>query len=302
MVTRSLGAIVVREPVTSMAGKEDEMSPASKVTAAKKVPASRPPAVKKAAPTKKSAPVKAASAAKTVTPKKNVPPTKKAVPTKNAQAAKKPAPPPKSGGSVNKETTVTKKSPPPAKKAAGPSKKAVAPPKPVGAAAPNASTPAVDPGAAEIVEAPPPVRSTFTPKPKPPPPVRPKTGPYAKDLKFLEEITQLLAEERVIYQEQATSLRAEADSLALEREPGDVQFDEESGEGGTVTVDRERNLALSGQAALAVEEIDYASERIADKTYGYCERCFQPIPKPRLRALPYARLCVACKSGGLSRR
>ena len=147
-----------------------------------------------------------------------------------------------------------------------------------------------------------PVRTTFTPKPKPPAPVRPKTGPYAKDLKFLEEITELLAEERAIYQEQATSLRAEADSLALEREPGDVQFDEESGEGGTVTVDRERNLALSGQAALAVEEIDYASVRVADKTYGYCERCFQPIPKPRLRALPYARLCVACKSGGLSRR
>jgi DnaK suppressor protein len=81
-----------------------------------------------------------------------------------------------------------------------------------------------------------------------------------------------------------------------------VQFDEESGEGGTVTVDRERNLALSGQASLAVEEIDDALKRIDDKTYGYCERCFQPIPKPRLRALPYARLCVACKSGGLSRR
>ena len=106
--------------------------------------------------------------------------------------------------------------------------------------------------------APAPVRTTFTPKPKPPAPVRPKTGPYAKDLKFLEEIEELLLEERAIYQEQATSLRAEADSLALEREPGDVQFDEESGEGGTVTVDRERNLALSGQAALAVEEIDYA--------------------------------------------
>ncbi len=69
-----------------------------------------------------------------------------------------------------------------------------------------------------------------------------------------------------------------------------------------MTVDRERNLALSGQAALAVVEIDYALARLADKTYGYCERCFQPIPKPRLRALPHARLCVACKSGGLSRR
>ena len=145
-------------------------------------------------------------------------------------------------------------------------------------------------------------RTTFTPKPKPPAPVRPKTGPFAKDLKFLEEVRELLNEERAIYQEQATSLRAEADSLALEREPGDVQFDEESGEGGTVTVDRERNLALSGQASLAVEEIDDALLRIGDKTYGYCERCYQPIPKPRLRALPYARLCVACKSGGLSRR
>jgi DnaK suppressor protein len=132
--------------------------------------------------------------------------------------------------------------------------------------------------------------------------VRPKTGPYAKDAKFLDEVRELLGNERSIYQEQATSLRAEADSLALEREPGDVQFDEESGEGGTVTVDRERNLALSGQATLAVEEIDDALGRVKDKTYGYCERCFQPIPKPRLRALPYARLCVACKSGGLSRR
>ena len=103
-------------------------------------------------------------------------------------------------------------------------------------------------------------RTTFTPKPKAPAPVRPKTGPYAKDAKFLDEVRELLLADRAIYQEQATSLRAEADSLALEREPGDVQFDEESGEGGTVTVDRERNLALSGQASLAVEEIDDALE------------------------------------------
>jgi RNA polymerase-binding transcription factor DksA len=277
-----------------MTGKEDKMSSASKATAAKKVPASRPPATKKAAPTKKTAPVKAAAATKTVPPAKNAPPTKKAVPTKNAQVAKKSTPTAKSGGSVNKETTIAKKAAPATKKAAGPTKKTAA-----AKAAPAAKT--VAPAEVEAV-APAPPRTTFTPKPKPPAPVRPKTGPYAKDLKFLEEISELLVEERAIYQEQATSLRAEADSLALEREPGDVQFDEESGEGGTVTVDRERNLALSGQAALAVEEIDYAAERVADQTYGYCERCFQPIPKPRLRALPYARLCVACKSGGLSRR
>ncbi len=81
-----------------------------------------------------------------------------------------------------------------------------------------------------------------------------------------------------------------------------MQFDEESGEGGTVTVDRERNLALSAQALAAVEEIDDALRKIERKSYGACERCGQAIPKARLRALPFARLCVACKSGGLSRR
>ena len=271
------------------------MTPASKAAATKKVSASRPTATAKASPAKKSASAKAAPAAKKAVPaKKNSPPTKKVVPTKNAQVAKKSVPPAKGGGAVKKETTLTKKQAPTAKKAAAPAKKTAPASKPAG------DLPVPEAEAAPV--APPPARSTFTPRPKPPAPVRPKTGPYAKDVKFLEEITELLAEERAIYQEQATSLRAEADSLALEREPGDVQFDEESGEGGTVTVDRERNLALSGQAALAVEEIDYAAQRVADRTYGYCERCFQPIPKPRLRALPYARLCVACKSGGLSRR
>ena len=126
--------------------------------------------------------------------------------------------------------------------------------------------------------------------------------PSAEDQKFLAEQRHLLESEREVYLAQASDLKAEADSLAQEREPGDVQFDEESGEGGTVAVDRERDLALSGQALAAVEEIDEALRRIDRKTYGACERCHEAIPKARLRALPYARLCVACKSGGLSRR
>ena len=259
----------------------NKTSSAKVAATAKKHPS---PSKKKAVPVVK----KATTATKKATPsaKKTAPaaPKKAAAPAaKKAAPAKKAATAPKKKAPAAKKTAPAKKSAAPAKKS---TEKAVA--KKVAPAS----------GAA----APPPARTTFTPKPKPPPPVRPKTGPYAKDVKFLEEVRELLLADRAIYQEQATSLRAEADSLALEREPGDVQFDEESGEGGTVTVDRERNLALSGQAVLAVEEIDDALKRIADKTYGYCERCFQPIPKPRLRALPYARLCVACKSGGLSRR
>jgi DnaK suppressor protein len=120
--------------------------------------------------------------------------------------------------------------------------------------------------------------------------------------KFLEAQREALLEERATYTRHATDLRAEAEQLAADREPGDVQFDEESGQGDTMNVERERDLALSAQAMAAVEEIDKALIKIDAGTYGICERCGQPIPKERLKALPYAALCVACKSGGLTTR
>jgi RNA polymerase-binding transcription factor DksA len=119
---------------------------------------------------------------------------------------------------------------------------------------------------------------------------------------FLAEMRLLLVQERAGYVRQADELKAEADSLALEHEPGDVQFDEEGGEGGTSNVDRELDLVLSAQARSAITEIDRALLKIEAGSYGRCEQCGRPIPQARLKALPYAALCVACKSGGLSRR
>jgi DnaK suppressor protein len=120
--------------------------------------------------------------------------------------------------------------------------------------------------------------------------------------KFLQEQRALLLAERATYLEQAESLRAEAEQLAADMEPGDIQFDEESGEGGTLNIERERDLALSAQARAAVEEIDRALSKIESGSYGVCELCGEPIKRARLKALPYASLCIACKSGGLSRR
>lgn len=42
-------------------------------------------------------------------------------------------------------------------------------------------------------------------------------------------------------------------------------------------------------------EIDAAEERLSTGTFGVCEACARPIPFPRLRALPMARLCLACE-------
>jgi DnaK suppressor protein len=208
------------------------------------------------------------------TPKKAAP-AKKVVAKKAATAIKKAAPARRAGG-----TQVAAKAAPAkttAKKTAAPAKKT---PAPAAAKKTPAAAPAKGPTVAKA-------------------PAKPKKVVLDK---FMLEQRELLQQERAHHVAQAQELRAEADLIAAEMEPGDVQFDEESGEGTGAAIDRERDLALSMQAQTEVEEIDHALARIEAGTYGTCERCGQAIPKARLRAIPQARLCIACKSGGLSRR
>ncbi len=119
---------------------------------------------------------------------------------------------------------------------------------------------------------------------------------------FLKKQEAELLREREKYTRSAVTYREEADSLVLDREPGDVQFDEESGEGDTLSVERERDLALSAQAQQAVEEIDAALRRLENKVYGICVESGLPIPKERLEAIPWASQRVEFKVGGLGRR
>ena len=124
-------------------------------------------------------------------------------------------------------------------------------------------------------------------------------SPFGK--KFIDEMEARLIEERAKYLHSEENYRAEADALIEGREPGDVQFDEESGEGDTLAVERERDLALSNQARQAVEQIDAALERIKAGTYGICVASGLPIPQERLRAIPWAAERVEYKVGGLGR-
>jgi len=217
---------------------------------------------------KRATPTKGASPAKKVAAKA---PAKKAATPAKKVAAKKAAPAAKKAAPVAKEAApAAKEAAPVAKKA--PARRVASPPKLPAAA-----------GRGQAVKKAPPKR----------------TGPLDK---FLLGQVEALESERVTYVRQAASLRAEADLLMADREPGDVQFDEESGEGDTLAVERERDLTLSAQALAAVEEIDIALAKIKEGTYGVCEQCHNTIPKERLRALPNAALCVQCKSAGFTRR
>lgn len=122
------------------------------------------------------------------------------------------------------------------------------------------------------------------------------------DEAFLAEQRKKLLAERQRYVRSAETMAAEAAALLDDREPGDLQFDEESGEGDSWAVERERDLALSAAAQAAVELIDAALKRIDDGTYGVCAVSGKLIQKERLRAIPWAAERVEYKAGGLRRR
>jgi RNA polymerase-binding transcription factor DksA len=127
---------------------------------------------------------------------------------------------------------------------------------------------------------------------------------YTKDfdVKFLKAQREMLTAERKQLLGQADRLEDEANSLIEDGEMGDVQFDDESGEGDTMVVERERDLALSAQARQTVADIDAALERMAQGTYGYSMVSGRPIPRERLEAIPWATELVEEKVGGIGRR
>jgi RNA polymerase-binding transcription factor len=151
------------------------------------------------------------------------------------------------------------------------------------------------------------VKPALAPKPAPSRPVLSevvarKHRTPAVAASTMERLRAVLLEELGHHERQAEDLLAEAEALASEREPGDTQFDEESGEGDTLSIERERDLALSTAARQTVEEIEKALARMDNGLYGYCEVCGDRIPVPRLEAIPWADQCVKCKSRGERRR
>jgi DnaK suppressor protein len=78
----------------------------------------------------------------------------------------------------------------------------------------------------------------------------------------------------------------------IDREPDDeaaLASNSSTKEMAAATIQRERRT---------LQEIDGALKRIKSGEYGLCASCGKPIPDARLKALPYARVCVGCAERG----
>jgi RNA polymerase-binding transcription factor DksA len=63
---------------------------------------------------------------------------------------------------------------------------------------------------------------------------------------------------------------------------------------GTESYQRELASRLRSIESATLREIDEALRRLAEGTYGICEKCCGPIPKARLEMVPHARFCMKC--------
>jgi RNA polymerase-binding transcription factor DksA len=260
------------------------MAASKKTTSATTATAKKAPAKKAAA---KKAPAKKASTAKK--------PAAKKAPTKKAAAKKAPA----ATTSTAKKAAADKV---PAKKAAA--KKTAAKKAPAKKAPAPVARPARKPGATSQT---PSLLSNakFERVEIPAPRGRTKDGiAYTKDfdVKFLKEQRDELLARRASELARATRLEDEATSIIEDGEMGDVQFDDEGGEGDTMVVQRDLDRVLSTQARQTILEIDAALARIEQGTYGYSEVSGMPIQRERLEAIPETTVLAAEKVSGVGPR
>lgn len=126
-------------------------------------------------------------------------------------------------------------------------------------------------------------------------------GKTAVSKKELDDLRERLLAEQAELQEQLTTIEEQSFAASQSELSGEVSFDEENADAGTFTFERERDLSIENNVRDLMGKIDRALARMEDGTYGICSRCGKPIEKARLKALPYADLCIK-DAQALSRR
>lgn len=64
---------------------------------------------------------------------------------------------------------------------------------------------------------------------------------------------------------------------------------------GTDNYERDIMIELIQNGEEGVRSIDTALEKIEEGAFGICELCAKKINKERLKAVPYAKLCIDCQ-------
>ena len=115
------------------------------------------------------------------------------------------------------------------------------------------------------------------------------TKPQLKEFRqrLLQERAKVAGEIRSIVEETKKSPReASGDLSGYTIHMADMAAD---------TYERELSMNLVSSEQEVLYQIDDALKRIDEGTYGICQQCNKPITLTRLKAVPYASMCITCQ-------
>ncbi len=120
----------------------------------------------------------------------------------------------------------------------------------------------------------------------------PRNGGKALHPEDLEGFEKILKRRRLLLADDILGL----DRDRVDKSEGDAAHSNHMAESGTDAFEEDVRLSRMESAAEELDEIEAALERMHEGSYGVCEDCGKPLPMERLRAIPYARLCISCKA------
>lgn len=95
-------------------------------------------------------------------------------------------------------------------------------------------------------------------------------------------------------EDQRTRLREEIKQFRIAG--GDnLGYGNHQADDATEAFEQAKELSLLQNSERLLAQVEAALVRFEQGIYGICERCGKPIDPARLKALPYASLCMSCQ-------
>jgi RNA polymerase-binding protein DksA len=74
-----------------------------------------------------------------------------------------------------------------------------------------------------------------------------------------------------------------------------IGYSNHQADDASAAFDQAKDLSIRINAESLLKQVNNALKRFENGTYGLCVECNKPIDTARLKALPYAELCMDCQ-------
>ena len=111
----------------------------------------------------------------------------------------------------------------------------------------------------------------------------------------LKHFRQLLITERATFADKIKSLAKNVAKSPREASGDLSSYPVHMADMAADTYDRELSINIVSSEQAVLYQIDDALKRLDDGTFGVCQQCSTAITMSRLKAVPYASLCIKCQ-------